>query len=112
MKLQYISYLGSLIISIPAFAGGVTGGSGLGKTALQQELAAIMLQGPDLGIEKAEISEEAYRRAKVRLSAVPFALMEVAGKDILVKEKFGALVNMTESLQIVPEPKSRAAELD
>jgi hypothetical protein len=82
------------------FAGGFSGGGPPPLLIEGEELLRIIQ--PDLGLQKLEIPATDFRRARARLSESSEAVINIEGERILIKEKAGGLIDITESLQIMP----------
>lgn len=88
-----------VIFSHLLFAGGFSGG---GPPPVMSNEDVLMVIQPDLGLERVPVSIDDFRRTRARLSVQNEATVNVAGEKLLVKEKLGGILDLSESKQLIP----------
>ncbi|HYX35754.1 MAG TPA: hypothetical protein VE954_21870 [Oligoflexus sp.] len=92
---------GGFLLSGTTFAGGISGGSGVGAVLTIDE--NILMSA----LPKIEIDSDVFRRANARLSTFNEAPVTTPDNDtILVKKKFSRLVDTKETMEIIEKNPS------
>ena len=94
----------TLMLSTPAFSGGMTGGTGVGRLILEiRQCLKELFKLPIL-----EIDPAATRRMLMRLFIYGKIEVVINGKTIIIEIKDGQLVNIAESsgVLVLPEDES------
>ena len=96
--MRYIwAILCTLMLSTPSFAGGMSGGTGIGGLIqdLTDELQEI------LNLPKIQLDADRFRRVLMRLAVFGQATVRVGDHTIIIKWKCGRVVDDSETAEII-----------